>query len=285
MVDIQFHCDEKDNFRHGFSARAFTYTDYSIELHNHDFYEVNIVLGGMGTHCIETSRFSITAGDVFVIPPMVAHSYTETESLEVYHILLKKAFLRQNRAEAEKVAGFLQLTEIEPFLRSSFSSPFFLHLNQLQRLQLKNRLELIDDGGAFSWEECAPMKYHGIWEILYWFSALLNRQLLSGETASPQKYERYILDALEYIHKHYGEKITIDTLCKKEFLSRSTFLRAFKGICGISPIEYLIRYRCEKAVDMLTNTGCSKTLVAQNCGFSDLSHMMRTLKAHGKGCP
>lgn len=283
MVDIKFHCDEKGNFRGGFMARAFAYTNYSIESHNHDFYEVNIVLSGTGIHCIENGRFATTAGDVFVIPPMVAHSYTDTDRLEVYHILLKKSFIRQNKAESERVPGFLQLTEIEPFLRGNSSEPFFLHLDQLQMIQLKNELAFIDDSSCFSWEECAYMKYHGIWKLLYWFSALLNRQVSSQEATAPKQYERFVLDALEYMHQHYNEKITIDTLCKKEFLSRSTFLRAFKQLCHTSPMEYLAKYRSEKAIDLLTNTNCSKTVVAQNCGFYDLSHMMRVIKKYGHG--
>lgn len=278
MVDIKFHCDEKSNFSKGFLARSFTYTDYSIELHNHDFYELNIIFNGTGTHCIENGSFRISVGDVFVIPPKVAHSYINTDKLEVYHILLKKSFLEQNETESTNVAGFLQLTEIEPFLRStSHSNNFFLHLNQLQMLQLKNEITFIDDNGPFSWEECAPMKYHEIWKILYWFSTLLNQQVLSKETASLRHYKSCVLEALEYMHKHYNEKITINILCEKVFLSRSTFIRAFKEICHISPMEYLIKYRCKKAITMLSETECSKTTIAQNCGFYDLSHMIRHL--------
>lgn len=78
------------------------------------------------------------------------------------------------------------------------------------------------------------------------------------------------------------KKISIETLCKKVFLSRSTFLRTFKEICHTSPTEYLIKYRCEKAIDMLSNTDCSKTPVAQSCGFYDLSHMNRNLNKYLK---
>ncbi len=282
MFDVQFHCDETSDFGEGISARAFPYTNYSIELHNHDFYEVNIILNGTGTHRIENGSFPISTGDVFVIPPMIAHSYTNTNQLTVYHILLKKSFLRQNQAESETMEGFLQFTEIEPFLRSTASNPFFLHLNPLQMLQLKNELVWIDDDGPFSWEACAAMKYHAIWKILYWFSTLFNQQVSCNETASLRNHEYCVWEALEYIHQHYDEKMTIDTLCEKVFLSRSTFLRAFKEICHTSPMEYLNRYRCEKAMDMLSNTDCSKTTIAQNCGFYDLSHMIRNLKKYDR---
>ena len=107
MVDIMFHCNEKSNFHQGYSARAFTYTDYSIPMHSHDFYEVNIIMSGSGTHCIEKGRFRVKCGDVFVIPPMVAHAYTDTDKLEVYHILLLKSFVEENKEvyDPRKIIG------------------------------------------------------------------------------------------------------------------------------------------------------------------------------------
>lgn len=279
-MDIKFHCDEESNFHKGFSVRAFTYTDYSIEMHNHNFYEVNIVMSGSGTHCIENGKFKVKCGDVFVIPPTVAHSYINTEKLEVYHILLQKSFIMQNKSETDTVRGFIQLIEIEPFLRSSASNAFFLHLNRLQLIQLKNELEFIDDNGIFSWDDCASMKYHTTWKILYWFSALLNEQFTSDKNKSDKKYETQIIEALEYMHTHYGEKITVDSLCKKAFLSRSVFLRSFKEICNTSPIEYLNNYRCKTALEKLAYSSHSKTEIAHMCGFYDLSHMERMLKSY-----
>ena len=128
MVDIKFHCDEEGVFGNGNSVRAFIYTNYSIEMHNHDFYELNIVMAGTGTHHIENSCFPVRYGDVFVIPPMVAHAYEDTENLEVYHILLKKSFFAKNQEETKKVKGFLQFTEIEPFLRENTACSWFLRI-------------------------------------------------------------------------------------------------------------------------------------------------------------
>ena len=77
------------------------------------------------------------AGDVFVIPPMTIHAYYDTADLDVYHILLHKRFVADNESEAVHVKGYLQLMEIEPFLRRHFSEAMFLHLTQNQLLQLK----------------------------------------------------------------------------------------------------------------------------------------------------
>lgn len=279
MVDIKFHCDEKGNFGKGYAVRAFSFQNYAIEMHNHDFYEVNIVMGGSGTHCIENARVRVERGDVFVLPPMVAHAYIDTQGLEVYHILLQKRFLDQNREKSELVNGFVQLTEIEPFLRSNFSEDFYLKLNQSQLLQLKEELQVLDDAGEYAWEECAELKYHTAWKLLYWFSWLLSRQMNDKKTAD-LKYEARILRALEYIHKNYSRKIVIEDLCREVYLSRSTFLRHFRTVCGISPMEYLNDYRCKTALQQLDSSKDSKTEIAHNCGFYDLSHMERSLKKY-----
>lgn len=281
MIDIKFHCDEH-HFTKDIVLRAFSYKNYSIEMHSHDFYEINIVMSGTGDHCIEHRKLPVSVGDVFVIPPMIAHAYTNTSNLEVYHILLKRDYVTQNRTESQQVQGFLQLMEIEPFLRSNLSNSFFLHLNVSQMLLLKQELSFIDDSNPYVGSENSFLKRHAMWKLLYWFSSLLHEQNTIHPQKEKIKYEHQVLQALEYIHQNYSKKITIEVLCHRLFLSRSTFLRAFKSVCGISPMEYLNQYRCKTAQEHLALHKSSKTEIALNCGYYDLSHMERMLKNSGR---
>ena len=166
------------------------------------------------------------------------------------------------------------------FLRENSARLCFLHISQSELFQIKNELQYIDDNSDFSWEECAFLKYHAVWKLLYWFSHALYRQNTSINRTADNTYELHIINALEYIHNHYSEKVTIDVLCKEVFLSRSTFLRNFKAVCGASPIEYLNHYRCKKALEQLEDVNRSKTEIAHACGFYDLSHMERILKKY-----
>ena len=277
-MNIKFHCSEKNNFkREGSFVRAFSYTDYSIEPHTHDFYEMNIVLGGQGVHRIENSEFAARRGDVFVIPPKTTHAYYNTEALEVYHVLLKKDFIRENRAEAQTIPGYLQLIEIEPFLRQSGGDSMFLHLTPLQLDRLMSELRLIEEGGEFDTEELSALHRHAALKIIYQLSYLLYEQM-QGESAKLSKYKLCILSTLEYIHAHFSEKITVDSLAARVYLSRSTFLRSFCEICGVSPISYLRKYRAKKAEELLASSALSKTEIAHLCGFYDLSHMEKSIK-------
>ena len=160
-MDIKFHCSEEANFKNKKQPiRAFTYTDYYIEAHNHDFYEMNIVLGGVGTHIIEGSGFSVKRGDVFVIPPMRVHSYCDTDQLEVYHILFRKDFIRNNQKEAKGADGFLQLMEIEPFLRQTYGEAMFLHLSPTQLEEVISDLKYLQEGSEFVSCENSPLVAH-----------------------------------------------------------------------------------------------------------------------------
>ena len=278
-MNIKFHCDEAQNFKKPhILVRAFTYTEYSVEPHTHDFYEINIVMGGRGVHQIESSTFSVGIGDVFVIPPMTTHAYYNTEHLEVYHILIKKELIKSNAAESSTVPGFLQLMEIEPFLRQSCSESVFLHLTLSELSEVKNDIRFIEDDSPFDSEEFTALHNHTVWKIIYYLSFLLRKQIEGDKQNASVKYKYQILDTLEYLHQNFSKKINIDDLASRVYLSRSSFFRGFQAVCGCSPNQYLSRYRTEKAVELSTDNALSKTVVAHLCGFYDLSHMERSIK-------
>lgn len=277
-MDLRFHCSEESNFRTEREfVRAFSYKDYYIEPHNHDFYEMNIVLGGNGIHLIEDASFKVSTGDVFVIPPLTVHAYVDTEELEVYHVLLKKDFIRDNKEESSLAEGFLQLTEIEPYLRQSFTEAMFLHLSPAELEEVKKETSLLEDGGEFDKAGSEPLKRHTAWRLLYYLSHLLSEQNKRELAPKENKYKKQILDTLEYIHLHFSEKITVEDLARRVYMSRSTFLRCFSAVCGKSPTDYVKDYRIRIAKELLT-TGRSKTEIAHEVGFYDLSHMEKSIK-------
>lgn len=259
-------------------TRAFGYKNYSIGPHFHEFYEMNIVLEGTGIHKIEKSSVYVKKGDVFMIPPNNVHAYNNTGGLEVYHILFSKKMINDNEEVAKKIPGFLQFVEIEPFLRQHISDDCFLHLSPSQLSEIKAEFHFIEDKGRFDTKELLPIKYHTSLKILYHLSFLFYEQLRYKEKNIQFKNNDDIIKLLEYIHLNYSKKITVEILCEISFFSRSSIFRYFKNTFGCTPMEYVNRYRCEKALEMLENNKFSKTYIAQCCGFYDLSHMERTIK-------
>ena len=282
-MGIRFHCDEETGFERAEQfVRAFIYENYSIPPHNHDFYEINIVIGGSGIHQIEAAKFNVERGDVFVIPPQISHAYYNTESLSVCHIIIRNKFIRENQNESIKVRGYLQLMEIEPLLRQNSGEAVFLRMDATQLSELQHDLKYLEDNGVFNHNNYAAIQAHSVWKMIYYLSYLYDKQINEEIKKDKRvKFNVQILDTLEYLHTHFSERLTIEMLAERIFLSRSTFLRNFKAACGCTPLQYLNHYRVTRAIELLENSKMSKTEVAHFCGFYDLSHMERSIKNEG----
>ncbi|RYG05907.1 MAG: AraC family transcriptional regulator [Chitinophagaceae bacterium] len=83
---------------------------------------------------------------------------------------------------------------------------------------------------------------------------------------------------LNYISQNLTEKIAIDTLSRKAYLSRNMFFKIFKEQFGISPLEYINRERIRLAKILLAEPNSTVTDVSMRCGFSDTNYFVRLFK-------
>ena len=83
---------------------------------------------------------------------------------------------------------------------------------------------------------------------------------------------------LHYIRENLSDKIAVNNLCRKAYLSRNMFFRWFKEQCGVSPLEYINNERIKMAKQLLTHTRQSVTEISMQCGFSDVNYFIRAFK-------
>ena len=259
-------------------SRGFATKNYNISMHDHSFYEINVILEGYGTHFIEGERFDARVGDVFVIPPGTAHGYERRDKdFNVYHLILKDAFLERYSVELKNLSGYSLLFEIEPYLRAK-ARKLYINLDFDELLRIKGDLDdicsMVNDDSKNA-DATKNIKSLGIVSAL---SSIMYSRSLSPKGEAAKECSQ-ISASLEHIHTNYSEKISVDDLARLCSMSRSTFTRKFKWLCGTTPTEYLIDYRCTVAKKHLS-FGESKTAVAQLCGFYDVSHMEKALASH-----
>ncbi len=88
---------------------------------------------------------------------------------------------------------------------------------------------------------------------------------------------KLIRRAVEYIHEHYMEKITIKQLAGDEFVSTYHFIRLFKKYYGVPPYNYLMEYRLKRAQYLFMQHKFIKE-VAKECGFSSTNSFSRAFQ-------
>lgn len=91
----------------------------------------------------------------------------------------------------------------------------------------------------------------------------------------------YLLkQVLNYIERHYPDKIQLNTLARIAGMSPKYFCRFFHEMTAKTPIDYVNYYRIERACYLLVNSDATITEISLSCGFNDISYFIKTFKKY-----
>lgn len=90
--------------------------------------------------------------------------------------------------------------------------------------------------------------------------------------------ENSINRVLHYMNDNVERKLTISELAGMAGLSKSYFYRQFYKQMSVSPIEYFIRMKINKAAILLLKTSMSISQIAAKLGFGSSEYFSRTFK-------
>lgn len=101
------------------------------------------------------------------------------------------------------------------------------------------------------------------------------RSWATGDRTAASGIDPYMKQALDYVHAHYAEEITVEELAAIAMQSRFHFIRTFKAAFGATPYQYVLRLRIEEAKRLLRGTDRSVTDIGFGLGFSSASAFHR----------
>jgi AraC-like DNA-binding protein len=196
-------------------------------------------------------------GKLYAISPSVIHHEIVDDSFSRYvAIMIDQDFFNS-------ICLKYKIKDFQPFECKEFNSP--PSLTMLIRdfiIETENKLpghnELVD---AIGLRIC-----HTLVRLLFKISDSIQK------VSSRMDIE----EVIRYMNTHYQKNITIDDLATVMHRSNSAFMRIFKHETGISPGEFLIQIRLERARKLLLATDQSVTDIAFNCGFNSSSHFATT---------
>jgi AraC family transcriptional regulator len=81
--------------------------------------------------------------------------------------------------------------------------------------------------------------------------------------------------AIAYIDAHLGEDLSLNDMAHELGMSQYYFCHLFKRSMGLSPHQFLIRQRVERAKRLLKQPDRTITAIALDCGFANQSHFAR----------
>jgi transcriptional regulator GlxA family with amidase domain len=90
--------------------------------------------------------------------------------------------------------------------------------------------------------------------------------------------DHHVGKALQAIHEEPGRKWTVEDLAHTAGQSRSAFAERFQRLAGITPLQYLTRWRMRRAHEWLTTGSDSVARIAERCGYDSEAAFAKVFK-------
>ena len=234
-------------------------------LHSHAFVELFYITSGEGyVQLGDENRVPMKEGDFLLINPHTEHCEYSTSdpamSFSVYGVA--DISFSQNG----KAVPYLKLSRSD---RESESR----HINTLYdniRAEMTDRKD--------KWQNMVHAYLEEL--IIYITRALgvgIDRERYSGGDT--------IKRAEEFIDTHIGGKIDLDELAKFACVNKCTLINLFKREYGLTPMRYIMHKRIYKAIDLISTTDKSLSMIIGECGFVNSAHFYQAFKRITGGTP
>jgi len=91
--------------------------------------------------------------------------------------------------------------------------------------------------------------------------------------------------AMDYMDTNYTENPQLETVAAVANFTPNYFHRAFKEILGLTPYEYMLKKRLNKAKHLLTTTDMPISEIAELTGYENSYYFSRTFRKNSGKTP
>ncbi len=262
-----------------------------LEFHRHEFFEIIYVARGEIRNELSTEEMTLKAGDLLIIKPYVRH-LLKTDSENPVFRAYCCSFLPRivdssiNGLEDLRIGKSPNRYFFEPFLTLADDevSAVQMRIPPQRRKALEKMFQSVeDDSGGKSNAAAARRRCHFL-DLLLALSDLHEEENGSPEGGakvaqiSTSRYHEGLRKALNYIHSHFAEPLTLQDMAKMSGVSVSYFSMLMKHSTGMSFINYLSGLRMDQACSLLRGSTDNIMDICYKVGFNDYSHFSRKFK-------
>ena len=111
-----------------------------------------------------------------------------------------------------------------------------------------------------------------------YLQAALGLLMESNPKRGEEALADYARQGADFLQRNYSRAISVEEAARQAGVSRSYLYRAFQAEFGCSPVEYLTRYRIQRARQLLRHSPLSIGAVATSVGFEDPFYFSRVFK-------
>lgn len=247
-------------------------------------YDYEYIYCHIGSLTVKYTNYSITgsSGQIIIIEPGVIHRLDYTNAQEVYWVHFDfyyldnqediTRYIRINNKLALSPSGYnKELSRASVLFKPNYSLPSIYDVSNPQ-VTKKSFVKLIElfENKKFGW----------VLEGKQIINSLLIDTIKNLIKVTPKEnyIETLIKSIQEYIQENSHRKISKNELSNHFNYHRDTIGRFFKKETGLTIIKYTRKIRHNKAVQLLMESDISLDMIAEQCGYTDRSHLILDFK-------
>lgn len=249
-------------------------TGWHVGIEQHLAFEVIQILSGQERVNLHRKSYLLTAGDILIIPPNLAHDITCVEEMDYFNfhfdlddagfirLLIENGLIyypnatQQNMALQPSLHALNQL--VDPAMDYSFESKLLI-----QRYLTDFLLALIHQTNTHS--------------SAYNLNQLSYASSIASEVKEQLELQIHVY-LTEGIDPHEIGRLTIEQIISTLQISPSYGFELFKSVYGESPRAYLSKLKLQKAQQLLLMPKLSIGEISTALGYQEASHFSRQFK-------
>lgn len=237
--------------------------------HYHREFELTLTLNSQGQRYVGETIESYGDGDLVLLGSNLPHTWMSQRKIDDTQPHVAHVFWIRSEWMDSLMETIVELRPLKTMLRRSTQGIVYSATTSRRVRLVVERMEV-----------CTPaVRVICLIEIFAILAEddkyrLLSTPATAAESISASDRPR-IDRALDYIHQNYQSEISIDELAKLAALRHSGFHRLFKRHTRQTVVEYLAQLRIGKACSLLISTDRPISWVAEQAGYTNISHFNR----------
>lgn len=242
-------------------------TSFVVPWHWHEELELGYIEKGTSIIRTLTQEYTVHQGDGFFINTNVVDTKLNGNpgkaSLEINHIF-HPVFLGGH------FGSLITSKYLNPILQNQKISVHVIRRGSKEADAVLNNLALLKDKNGKENQEIAIRNLLSeTWLLLL---DEIEIHFVLPQIPDTEK-QNQVKNMLSYIHRNYGEKITLAEISREASVSAREANRLFQKVIRQTPFEYLMLYRLEQVQKFLEKSDLSITEISYRCGFTDSTYM------------
>lgn len=251
-----------------------TYTEsYKVPLTFNDFVITSMLRGKKVMHLFDKKGFDYFPGQTVIVPPAVTMEidFPEASDLNPTQCIA----LAIDQEQIQKTISYLN----EFFPKEGSNEKWLLNYDEYHFYNNEEIAYLINKVIRICSERTKEKDVLADLTLKELLVRIMQTQNL--KTISDEGYnlnQNPLAFVLNYIKSNLNEKISINSLSDKACMSKATFYRLFKRELGISPNDFILTEKINKAKLLLAQPGAKVASISYELGFNDANYFIRAFK-------